>query len=88
MFTLAGVLIASILALGAAQAHHRRVETRRFQWQFATYDGGRIVHATPVGDVEHIEDHPDDCSCSPWSERFERRDGSYGSVIYHHRVRR
>ena len=46
------------------------------------------MHAVPLGDIDHIEDHADDCVCSPWSERFERGDGSYGDVIYHQRVRR
>ena len=88
MFTVVAVMVVSLLALAAVQAHRRRLETRRFGWQFATYDGGRLVHAVPVGDVQHIEDHPGDCVCGPWSERFERGDGSYGDVVYHQRIRR
>ena len=88
LFTLAVVMILSLVVLGAVQAHRHRVEARRFQWQFGAYEGGRLVHAVPLDDIDHIEDHPDDCVCSPWSERFERGDGSYGDVIYHQRVRR
>jgi hypothetical protein len=88
VFTLVVVMISSLVALAGVQAHRRRVEARRFQWQFGTYEGGRLVHAVPLGDIDHIEDHADDCICSPWSERFERGDGSYGDVIYHQRVRR
>jgi hypothetical protein len=88
VFTLVVVMIASLVALAAVQAHRHRAEARRFHWQFATYAGGRLVHAVPISDIQHIEDQPADCSCGPWSERFERGDGSYGDVIYHQRVRR
>jgi hypothetical protein len=88
LITVAVVLVISLVALSFAQLHRRRVEARRFQWQFGTYQGGRLVHAVPLDDIDHVEDHPADCVCSPWSERFERGDGSYGSVIYHQRVRR
>jgi hypothetical protein len=88
LFTVVGLLIVSLVALGAVQGRRRRFEARRFQWQFGAYEGGRLVHAVPVGDIQHIEDHPDDCVCAPWSERFERGDGSYGDIVYHHRVLR
>ena len=88
LVTFACLLVGCAVAVGAARLRLRRIEARRFQWEFAAYDGGRLVHAVPIDDIVHIEDHPYDCACSPWTERFERGDGSFGSVIYHQRVRR
>ncbi len=88
LFTFAAAMVVFGLVVCGVRLRRRRIEALRFHWQFGIYDGGRLVHAVPIGDVQHIEDEPNDCGCSPWSERFERGDGSYGSVIYHQRVRR
>lgn len=83
--------ILTLVGFGVAAAvgwHRRRRQARLFQWQFGTYDGGRLVHAVPIGDGIHIEDHPSDCHCCPWTERFVRGDGSYGRVVYHQRRHR
>ena len=66
----------------------RRRYAKAFTWYFASYDGGRHVHAIPDHDGFHVDDHRETCRCSPWSERFERSDGSYGEAYYHRRLRR
>jgi hypothetical protein len=88
LFTVAGLLIAGLILIWAIRIHRRRVEARQFQWELSAYQGGRVVHAVPIGDIVHVEDRPYDCVCSPWTERFQRGDGSFCSVIYHQRVRR
>jgi len=88
MFTCAAGMLVTLLIVFAIEIRRRRMEARRFHWQFGIYQGGRLVHAVPIDDVDHVEDNANDCMCSPWSERFERGDGSYGDVIYHQRVRR
>lgn len=80
-------LVLSLLYGWRTWAQRRRL-AQVFQWQFASYDGGRHVHAIPSNDGFHVDDHRESCRCCPWTERFERVDGSYGEAIYHRRLRR
>lgn len=81
------LLVAGCLVTVAHRRATRRQAAQRFHWQFSTHDQGVHVHAVPADDGDHIEDHHEGCGCSPWTERFERSDGSYGEAIYHQRMR-
>ena len=85
-----GLLLIVVLCAFTAVVKWRaaRRESDLFHWQFATYDGGRHVHALPTDGGQHTEDHLDRCRCRPWTERFERSDGSFGVAIYHRRLAR
>ncbi len=86
LFCLAA-LAAALLYGGRTWLQRRRL-AQAFQWHFESHDGGRHVHAIPSNDGFHVDDHRESCRCSPWSERFERSDGTYGEAIYHRRLRR
>lgn len=83
-------LVALVISLGYGWRTwlQRRRYAKAFTWYFASHDNGRHVHAIPDHDGFHVDDHRESCRCSPWTERFERTDGSYGEAIYHRRLHR
>ena len=56
MFTCAAGMLVTLLIVFAIEIRRRRMEARRFHWQFGIYQGGRLVHAVPIDDIDHVED--------------------------------